>query len=221
MLPNTTHTDKERSKATVNDHRLHIPDVELTRRAFLRATLGATALAAIPLGSLTGAPVDARAADLPDDIAILNFALTLEHLEARAYRDAIASGKLTGKNLAYARAYGAQETEHATLLAQRIGQAGRTPVGEQATYNFPAFTDEKTVVSFLRLLEETGVGAYNGAARYIVDKGILAVAGGIAQVEARHAAILRRQDGLPPVPSAVEKILTPDQTLAAAGPILG
>jgi Ferritin-like domain len=205
----------------VNAYPFLVSQMELTRRAFLRATLGATALAAIPLGSLLGTPAVSRAAGLPDDIAILNFALTLEHLEARAYREAIASGKLTGKNLTYAQAYGKQEAEHVTLLTQAISQVGKTPVSEQATYNFPAFTDEKAVVSFLRLLEDTGVGAYNGAARYITDKSILAVAGGIVQVEARHAAILRRQDGLPPVPSAVEKILTPDQTLAAAGPILG
>ena len=200
---------------------MHISDVEFTRRVFLKATLGAAALAALPLAAIIGTPVDALAADLPDDIAILNFALTLEHLEARAYRDAIASGKLSGKNLAYAQAYGKQEAEHVTLLTQAISQAGKTPVMEQATYNFPAFTDEKAIISFLRLLEDTGVGAYNGAARYIKDPAILAVAGGIVQVEARHAAILRRQDGLPPVPSAVEKILTPDQTLTAAGPILG
>jgi ferritin-like protein len=205
----------------VDTSNLPLSHVELTRRALLKTALGAVAFAAIPFGILDGTPIDALAADLPDDIAILNFALTLEHLEARAYREAIASGKLTGKNLAYAQAYGAQEAEHVTLLTRAISQAGKTPVSEQATYNFPAFTDEKAVVGFLRLLEDTGVGAYNGAARYITDKGILAVAGGIVQVEARHAAILRRQAGLPPVPSAVEKILTPDQTLAAAGPILG
>ena len=33
--------------------------------------------------------------------------------------------------------------------------------------------------------------------------------------------ILRRQDGMPPVPSSVETILTPEQTLAVAKPILG
>ena len=205
----------------MNAYPFLISQAELTRRAFLRATLSATALVAIPLGPFLSTAVVSRAAGLPDDIAILNFALTVEHLEARAYRDAIASGQLTGKNLTYAQAYGEQEAEHVTLLTQAISQSSKTPVSEQATYNFPAFTDEKAVVSFLRLLEDTGVGAYNGAARYITDKKILAVAGGIVQVEARHAAILRRQDGLPPVPSAVEKILTPDQTLAAAGPILG
>jgi hypothetical protein len=204
----------------MHDHLLRIIHTEFSRRTLFKGASAAT-LALLPFGAAALAQAEALAADLPDDIAILNFALTLEHVESRAYQDAIASGKLTAKNLAYAQAYGAQEAAHVTLLAQAITQAGKTPVTEQARYNFPAFTDEKAVVGFLRILEETGVAAYNGAARFIKDKGILAVAGGINQVEARHAAILRRQDGMPPVPGAVEKILTPDQTLAAAKPILG
>jgi hypothetical protein len=204
----------------MNDYLVHLVNAECSRRTLLRGTFG-IAVALMPVSAALVAHTEALAADLPDDIAILNFALTLEHLEARAYRDALASGKLSGKNAAYAQAYGTQEAAHVALLMQAITQAGKTPVSAQATYNFPAFTDEQAVVGFLRVLEETGVAAYNGAARFIKDKGILAVAGGINQVEARHAAILRRQDGMPPVPSSVEKILTPDQTLAAAKPILG
>ena len=123
--------------------------------------------------------------------------------------------------MAYAQQFGAQEHQHVVLLTAALQQAGKTPVAEQANYNFPAYTDEHTIVDFLRVLEETGVGAYSGAAQFIKDKGILAVAGGIQQVEARHTAILRRQDGMAPVPTAFEKALTPDQVLAAAGPILG
>jgi hypothetical protein len=204
----------------MNDYLVHLVNAECSRRTLLRGTFG-IAVALMPVSAALVAHTEALAADLPDDIAILNFALTLEHLEARAYRDALASGKLSGKNAAYAQAYGTQEAAHVALLMQAITQAGKTPVSAQATYNFPAFTDEQAVVGFLCVLEETGVAAYNGAARFIKDKGILAVAGGINQVEARHAAILRRQDGMPPVPSSVEKILTPDQTLAAAKPILG
>lgn len=199
---------------------LWIVRTEISRRAVLRASVGAAALSANLLPGLWCA-TDTLAADLPDDIAILNFALTLEHLESRAYRDALASGTLTGKNVGYAQAYGKQEADHVALLTQAIAQAGKTPVQEQKTYNFPAFTDEATTVGFLRVLEETGVAAYTGAARFIKNRGILATAGGIVQVEARHAAILRRQDGKAPVPSAIETVFTPDQTLAAAKPILG
>ncbi len=205
----------------MEDRILRIVHAEVSRRSLLKGTLGAAAVAAMPFSSIAFTQSEAIAADLPDDFAILNFALTLEHLEDVAYRQAIASGKLTGKNLAAAQAYGKQESEHVALLTGALTQAGQKAVAEQAKYNFPAFTDEKTIVDFLRVLEDTGVGAYTGAARYIKDKGILTVAGGIVQVEARHAAVLRILDGMPPVPGALDKVLTPDQTLAAAGPILG
>lgn len=206
---------------TVQDRILSIVHAEVSRRTLLRATLGAAALAAMPLSNIAFSQAQALAADLPDDFAILNFALTLEHLEDVAYRQAVASGKLTGANLNYAKQFGDQEHQHVLLITGALQQAGKTPVAEQSTYHFPAYTDEKTIVDFLRVLEETGVGAYSGAARFIKDKGILTVAGGIQQVEARHTAILRRQDGMAPVPYAFEKALTPDMVLAAAGPILG
>lgn len=200
---------------------LRIVHAELSRRALLKGVIGAAALAAAPISGLAFSEAQALAASLPDDFAILNFALTLEHLEDVAYRQAVASGKLTGKNQVYAQQFGAQEAQHVALITGALQQAGKTPVAEQARYNFPAYSDERAIVDFLRVLEETGVGAYSGAAQYIKDKGILTVAGGIQQVEARHTAILRRQDGMSPVPAAFEKALTPDQVLAAAGPILG
>ena len=205
----------------MEDRILRIVHAELSRRSLLKGVLGAAALAAAPLSGIAFSEAQALAANLPDDFAILNFALTLEHLEDVAYRQAVASGKLTGKNQAYAQMFGDQEHQHVVLITGALQQAGKMPVAEQAHYNFPAYTDEHTVVDFLRVLEEVGVGAYTGAGQYITDKGILTVAGGIQQVEARHTAILRRQDGMAPVPSAFEKALTPDMVLAAAGPILG
>lgn len=205
----------------VEERILGIVHAELSRRSLLKGVVGAAALAAMPLSSIAFGEVQALAANLPDDFAILNFALTLEHLEDVAYRQAIASGKVTGKNAQYVKEYGEQERQHVALITGALQQAGKTAVAEQAKYNFPAYTDEKTIISFLRVLEETGVGAYTGAAQFIKDKGILTIAGGIQQVEARHTAILRRQDGKEPVPTAFEKALTPDMVLAAAGPILG
>lgn len=205
----------------MEDRILSIVHAEVSRRTLLRATLGAAALAAMPISNLVFSQTQALAANLPDDFAILNFALTLEHLEDVAYRQAVASGKLTGMNLTYAKQFGDQEHQHVLLITGALQQAGKIAVPELPKYNFPAFTDEKATIDFLRILEETGVGAYSGAAQFIKDKGILTVAGGIQQVEARHTAILRRQDGMAPVPNAFEKALTPDMVLAAAGPILG
>ncbi len=205
----------------MEDQIMRIVHREFSRRTLLRGVIGTAAVAAMPISNLAFTQARTLAANLPDDFAILNFALTLEHLEDVAYRQAISSGKLSAQNLKYAQMFGDQEHQHVVLITGALQQAGKTPVAEQTKYNFPAYTDEHTIIDFLRVLEETGVGAYSGAAQYIKDKGILTVAGGIQQVEARHAAILRRQDGMAPVPNAFEKALTPDQVLAAAGPILG
>ncbi len=198
---------------------LSFVEAAMSRRTLLRGSLvvaGAALAKDILFTDLHGS-----AANLPDDLAILNFALTLEHLEDVAYRMAIASGKLTGTALAAAQDYGAQEASHVMTLTGAISMAGGTPVAEGTKYNFPAYTDQASIISFLRVLEDTGVGAYTGAARFIKDKGILTVAGGIVQVEARHAAVLRILDGDMPVLGALDQVLTPDQTLAAAGPLLG
>jgi hypothetical protein len=48
--------------------------------------------------------------------------------------------------------------------------------------------------------EDTGVSAYNGAAPAIKSKDLLATAGAIVQVEARHAAAIRLQNSAPPAP---------------------
>ncbi len=191
----------------------------MSRRTLLKGSLGAAGGVAV-FGSV--AFHEARvAAQFMDDIDILNYALTLEHLENRAYRDAIASGQLSGQVLAAAQQYGAQEAEHVRLLTAAVSGAGRMPVAEARTYRFPAFSTPAATVSFLRTLEEVGVGAYNGAGRFIQSTAILATAGGIVQVEARHAAILRIFDNKFPVPSAGEAPLTRDQVLAQATPLIG
>lgn len=203
----------------MEDRILQLVRAAMSRRTLMKGSMGAAAgLAAFSNLAFQEAQV---AAQFMDDFDILNFALTLEHLEARAYRDAIASGRLTGVVLAAAQAYGQQETEHVALLTGAISMAGRQPVQAQARYNFPAFTDQATIVGFLRTLEDVGVGAYAGAARFIQNKSILATAGGISQVEARHAAILRLFDNKPPVPGPLDAVFTRAQVLAQAGPILG
>ncbi len=203
----------------MEDRILQLVRAAMSRRTLMKGSMGAAvSVAAFSNLAFQEAQV---AAQFMDDLEILNFALTLEHLESRAYRDAIASGRLSGVVLASAQAYGRQEAEHVTLLTGAISMGGRQPVQEQARYNFPAFGDAATTIGFLRTLEDVGVGAYTGAARFIQNKGILAVAGGIVQVEARHAAILRIFDNKPPVPGPLDAVFTRAQVLAQAGPILG
>jgi hypothetical protein len=93
---------------------------------------------------------------------------------------------------------------------------GGEPVAE-ARYDF-GYSDLAGFVRVAQVLENTGVGAYQGAARYLIDQdALLTAALTIHGVEARHAAYLNGLRGQPPFPKAFNPTLTPSEVLAAAG----
>ncbi len=75
-------------------------------------------------------------------------------------------------------------------------------------------------------LENTGVGAYLGAAKYIFNRDILAAAGSIALIEARHAGWLNSLVDQPittnvsGMEQSFETPLTPEQVVTLAGPFV-
>ena len=161
------------------------------------------------------------------DLAILNYALTLEHFEDVMYRTVIASGLLTGKALDYAKAYGAHESAHVTALTDTITKLGGTPVKEQASYNLPALKTEADVIKLIATVEDVGASAYLGAAPLVQNADLLTVAVQIHTVEAEHATAWRVLAGQNPVSDAfatprtsdeVLKIVTPFLTPAASAP---
>lgn len=160
-----------------------------------------SALAASPLflGALfqkayagtTSVPVD-----------ILNYALTLELLEADFYRQFIAAGQIPAGAPAAAIAKIKQhEDAHVTYLTAAIrGIAGGTPVTGTATTGIrfkasllPAAYNDQLAVA--QVLEDTGVRAYKGRAGELVGTDFLTVALQIHSVEARHAAHIRTMRG--------------------------
>ena len=98
-----------------------------TRASFLRkAAVGGGA--ALTSGAVLGMLPELAAAAKPskkNDIAILNFALTLEFLERDFYLEAIAAGALTGDVLGFAQLVAAHESTHVTALAATIKKLGR------------------------------------------------------------------------------------------------
>ena len=63
--------------------------------------------------------------------------------------------------------------------------------GEEATYDFgDAYGSPEGFMQTAMALENTGVRAYDGAAKYIENPDLLTAAGTIVAVEARHAAYL-------------------------------
>jgi len=190
----------------------------ITRSSFiLRGAL--TAGAALGAGAVAPFVSNALAADATGDLDILNFALTLEYLEANFYNVKAKSCNLSGNAKTLAASFGAEETAHVDALIAAIKGGGGKPVA-MPTFDFPV-TDEKTFLSLAYTLENVGVGAYNGAGPSLVSKALLAAAGSIVQVEARHAAAIGLLTGQTVVPNGgFDKPLTKTQVLAAAGPLI-
>ena len=160
-------------------------------------------------------------ADFKDDLDILNYALTLEHLESEMYKQIVASGKLTGDEQGYATAFGQHEAAHVTAITQTIQKLNGTPVTAQAKYNFPAFDTRDNIVKFLVTIEDLGAGAYLAAAGEVQNLDVLTAAVQIHNIEGEHASIWRRQAKMAPVAGAFATPIPKADVLKAAGPILG
>lgn len=197
----------------------------MSRRSLLK--IGAVGAITVGLaGTIPAARMTAFAQDiaLATDLDVLNYALTLEHLEYAFYRDGIGNftfgndpfGQSIDTNLAAIRDH---EGAHVTALTDAITSMGGTPVAE-ATYDFGYGTDPVAFLATAAALENTGVSAYDGAAQYIQTADLLPVAGGIVAVEARHASYLNLINGTEPFPASFETALTPVEVLDIATPFI-
>ena len=133
-----------------------------TRAALLRkgGILAGTALAfaALPKGIALAQGTSAS------DIKILNYALTLEYLEAAFYAEAVAKGKLNGIVAKFAQVVAAHEAAHVDALKKALGsKAVKSP---SSTSRAPRATRRRSC-STAKVLEDTGVAAYQGQAPQI------------------------------------------------------
>ena len=190
----------------------------MTRASFiLRGALAAGAF--YGMGAVTPFVSSAFAEGEMGDLEILNFALTLEYLESDFYNVKGKTVGLSGQAKRYATMFGEQEAEHVTGLAAAIKQMGGTPVAKP-TFVFPA-ANENAFLKLASVLENTGVGAYNGAGPALKSKALLATAGEIVQVEARHAAAINLLVSESPTPDqGFDRPLTKAEVLAKAGPLI-
>lgn len=133
------------------------------------------------------------------DIAIVNYALTLEYLESAFYKKVAASGLFSGATLSQLEQFGSQEDEHVAALTATAEKLGGTPVQEPKT-KFP-LQSASSVADLAYTIENLGAAAYLGQAPKIQSREVLAAALAIHSVEARHASTLG---------TLVKKSVTPD-----------
>jgi hypothetical protein len=152
------------------------------------------------------------------DVGILNFALTLEYLEAKFYEEAKSRAKATGELKSLVDLLASDEKQHVEALTATVKKLGGKPVAEPK-FNFE-YSDTAGFLELAQTFEDTGVSAYNGAGPMIKSKEVLAAAGGIVQVEARHAAAIRLQNKEEPAPAAFDSPLSEKQVLKAVEPFI-
>ena len=191
-----------------------------TRGAFIMR--GAVAAGAVyGLGSVGPFVGSALAQDGANDVDVLNFALTLEYLEAAFYGQALKQVRgMSGDVRKLATTIRDNEDAHVDALTTAIKGAGGKPVAAPGVDFGDAFASEKSFLKLAQTFEDTGVSAYNGAAPAIESKAILAAAGSIVQVEARHAAAIRQLNGVPITDGGFDKSLDMDQVLMAVKPFV-
>ena len=155
------------------------------------------------------------------DLEILNYALTLEYLEADFYNQGVDGGALSGRELALVTPIRDHEDAHVAALTSTINDLGGTPV-KSPKFKYPKglFTDKAKFLETASVFEELGVTAYHGQVTLIKDPALLGAAAAIAGVESRHAAILADLTGGNPFPAPVEETATMEQVLEAATPFI-
>jgi len=132
------------------------------------------------------------------DLGIVNYALTLEYLEAGFYDAVVGSGLFKGAELALIKQIGAAEQEHVDALVATAKKLGGKPAKEPKA-EFP-LEDAKSVLELAATVENLGAAAYLGQAGAIEDPDVLAAALSIHSVEGRHAAVLNVLIGEEPTP---------------------
>ena len=137
------------------------------------------------------------------DVGILNYALTLEYLEAAFYADVVKSGLFKGSDLATIEKFGKEEAEHVSALTAFVKKLGGKPAPVPKT-EFP-LKSAKSVLELAGTVENLGAAAYLGQAANIESPAVLAPALSIHSVEGRHSAALNTLLG---------KSITPDGAFA-------
>jgi rubrerythrin len=143
---------------------------------------------------LSGFPALAEAGppSRKQDIQILNYAYTLELLEAAFYNRVLKNGILTGEVLATTKIVSRHEDTHVKTLKVLLGKDAR----KIPKFDFRnTIEDPEVYLDTAVKLEDTGVKAYSGQGTRILQRSLVKAAVSILTVEARHAAQFRQLNG--------------------------
>ncbi len=183
----------------------------LTRGGFILRSALATA-AVYGAGSVGPLVQRAFAQSDASDSAILDFALRLEILEEAFYKQALKQVPgMSASTRKIARELHDHEHQHVMAIAEVIRQLGIKSSPPPKLSLGDSFSSEARFLSIAQQLEDTGVAAYNGAVPQITNPTLVAFAGTVLQIEARHASTIRDLRGQPITDGAFDKPLDESQ----------
>jgi len=186
-----------------------------SRKRFLKMVGGAGAAGAFSIflaacgsddkktssSSGSGSSMQTSASSQKGDLAIVQYALTLEHLETDFYNAVLDSGVIKDAKLGkVAMMIRDNEQEHVDALTQTVKQLGGKPKKPKTNFDAVIKGGPKVVLQTAATVENLGAAAYLGQAGRIKSKDVLAAALAIHTVEGRHAAALNNVVGKTIVP---------------------
>jgi rubrerythrin len=175
-----------------------------------------------------------KAEDDTSDVDVLNFALTLEHLEHAFYRDGLESfsddeirdadvlskfgDEIRSSVPERLKSVRDHESSHVDTITSTIEDLGEQPV-EEAEYTFE-YNSASEFIGTAKVLENTGVSAYAGAAPTVANDDVFVAAATIHSVEARHAGYLNELNGESAYPNAVDEAKSIQEVKEAVQPFI-
>ncbi|BGP42406.1 hypothetical protein JCM10450v2_006500 [Rhodotorula kratochvilovae] len=158
-----------------------------------------------------------------DDVTVLNFALTLEHLEDKWYKMALEKFNETDfADAGYEGLYplieqiSRDEDAHVGFLTAALKAAHATPV-QACNYSLP-LTSVQQFLAMSQIVEGLGVSAYLGAAGAIENPDYVTAAGSILTVETRHTAFVRFLNNYSPFPQPNDTPLSAQNVVSIVAP---
>ncbi len=212
-----------------------LADDPASRKRFLRMMGGAGAASAFAIflaacgdddddtsPSSGGTTTEKKQKATSADLEIVQYALTLEHLETDFYNAVLDSGIIKDKALGQtATMIRDNEQEHVDALTATVEKLGGKPMRPKTNFDAVLEGGQDMILQTAAVVENLGAAAYLGQAGRIQSKEILAAALAIHSVEARHAAALNTVVGKTIVPDgAFAKPASMEEVLPQVKPFL-
>ena len=170
------------------------------------------------------------------DLGVLTYAYALEQLEADFYTRVVNLNNFgslfnSEERQVLSDLY-AHEVIHREFFKTALTGALSNPATQllpTLAFNYSSvnFNSRDSILGTAKALEDTGVGAYNGAGKLITSADYLLIAGKIVSVEARHASAIRSLinpnsadfagDDIVSVSNGLDTAKNPSQVLPVAG----